>query len=90
VVEVRADLQTVTVTLAGRPVARHERCWADHQTVTDPQHQQAAADLRAQLSAQRRQPKPTGQQVEQRSLADYDAAFGLNLDSALGSAAAVA
>ena len=49
-IELRADLQTVTVTLVGRDggrlVARHERCWADHRTITDLQHQQAAADLR--------------------------------------------
>jgi len=81
-VEVRADLQTVTVTLGGRPVAAHERCWADHQTITDPQHQHAAAELRAQLSARHRQPQPTGAQVEQRPLSDYDAAFGLDLDAA--------
>ena len=80
-VEVRADLQKVTVTLGGRLVAEHERCWANHQTVTDPQHQQAAADMRAQLSAQRRQAKPDGQDVEQRQLSDYDAAF--NLDAAV-------
>ena len=81
-VEVRADLQTVTVTLAGRSVARHERCWADHQSLTHPQHAQAAAELRAQLTAQRRQPKPVEQQVEQRPLSDYDTAFGLGLDIA--------
>ena len=87
-VEVRAGLQTVTITLAGRAVGRHERCWADHQSVTDPQHAQAAAELRAQLSAQRRQPRPVEQQVEQRPLSDYDTAFGLDLD--LDTAAAVA
>jgi len=76
-VEVRADLQTVTVTLGGRLIGQHRRCWADHQTVTDPQHQQDAADLRAELSAQRQQPRPKGHDVEQRPLSDYDAAFGL-------------
>ena len=76
-VEVRADLQTVTVTLGGKPVGRHERCWAKHQSITDPQRAQAAAAMRAELSRQHRQPKPDGQQVEQRPLADYDAAFGL-------------
>lgn len=79
-VEVRADLQTVTITLGGRLVGQHLRCWAVHQTVTDPQHQQAAATMRAELSAQRRQPRPDGQSVEQRQLSDYDAAFGLNVD----------
>lgn len=71
----------MTVTLSGRDgarqVAQHERCWARHQTITDPQHQQAAAAMRAELSRQHRQPTPHGQQVEQRPLADYDAAFGL-------------
>jgi hypothetical protein len=76
-VEVRGDLQTVTVTLNGQVVGQHQRCWADHQTITDPQHSQAAAALRAELSRQHRQPRPDGQQVEQRLLSDYDAAFGL-------------
>ena len=78
-VEVRADLQTVTVTFAGKAVGRHERCWARHQSVTDPQHAQATADLRAELSVQRRRPKPTEEQVEQRPLSDYDTAFGLDV-----------
>lgn len=77
-VEVRADLQTVTVTLAGRPVGQHQRCWANHQTLTDPAHQQAAADLRAQRSAQHQQPRPGGHDVEQRQLSDYDTAFDLS------------
>jgi hypothetical protein len=37
-VDVVADLQTVTVTCAGRVVASHPRCWAAHQTITDPEH----------------------------------------------------
>jgi len=82
-VEVRADLQRVTVTLGGRLVARHFRCWADHQPITDPQHDQAAADLRASLSAARRPPQPAWQQVEQRPLSDYDAAFGLDAAAAV-------
>ncbi|GII89550.1 hypothetical protein Ssi03_75400 [Sphaerisporangium siamense] len=32
-VEVVADPQQVTVTCAGQVVARHQRCWAGHQTV---------------------------------------------------------
>ncbi len=72
-VEVRADLATVTVSLAGRQVARHDRCWARHQSITDPDHQQAAAALRAQ----QRRPAAVEEQVEQRALGDYDAAFGL-------------
>jgi transposase len=72
-VEIRADLTTVTVTLGERVVASHARCWARHQSLTDPDHAAAAAALRA------RQPHrpPAEEQVEQRSLADYDAVFGL-------------
>ncbi|MCW2792919.1 MAG: Integrase catalytic region, partial [Nocardioides sp.] len=72
-VEVRADLQTVTVTLAGTAVAEHARCWARHQSLTDPAHHQAAAAMRA---TQHHAP-PRGDEVERRSLTDYDAAFGL-------------
>ena len=37
-VQVAADLDTVTVTLAGKVVAEHDRCWARHQSITDPAH----------------------------------------------------
>jgi hypothetical protein len=74
-VEVRADLQTVTVTLAGKTIAEHPRCWARHQSLTDPAHQQAAAAMRG---ATHPGPAPTPvEDVERRSLGDYDAAFGL-------------
>jgi transposase len=72
-VEVRADLQTVTVTLAGKAVAEHARCWARHQSLTDPAHHQAAAAMR---TAGHHSPPP-GDEVERRSLSDYDGAFGL-------------
>lgn len=89
-VEVRADLQHVTVTLAGRGsgqvvgpdsgrlLARHERCWAKHQSLTDPEHQRAAARMRAERAhGQRALATSTTQEVERRELTDYDAAFGL-------------
>jgi transposase len=72
-VEIRADLATVTVTLGRQVVATHARCWARHQSLTDPDHLAAATALRAQLHHR----KPADEQVEQRPLADYDAAFGL-------------
>jgi transposase len=72
-VEIRADLTTVTVTLGRQVVATHARCWARHQTLTDSEHLAAAAAMRAR---QHHRP-PAGDQVEQRSLADYDTAFGL-------------
>ena len=45
-IEVRADLEQVTVTYQGQIVARHQRCWAAHQSITDPAHADAAALLR--------------------------------------------
>jgi transposase len=73
-VEVLADLERVVVTCDGRPVARHDRCWAAHQSITDPEHAAAAARLREARH------RPTGEpaevEVATRDLADYDAAFG--------------
>jgi transposase len=73
-VDVTASLDTVTVRCAGRVVAEHQRCWAKHQTITEPQHRAAAEMLRDLPRARTTGP----QEVEQRSLADYDAVFGLD------------
>src|SRR4051794_23980876 len=75
-VEVAADLATVTVSCAGRRVASHRRCWARHQTLTDPEHVAAARALRQELTAARPQPD-AALEVETRPLSAYDAAFGL-------------
>ena len=74
-VEVAAGLEQVVVTCDGRVVARHERCWADHQSITDPAHAAAAVELRQarRLVAVR----PVDTAVEHRSLTDYDQLFGL-------------
>lgn len=74
-VEVVADPEQVTVTCGGRLVARHERCWALHQSITDPAHAQAAAMLRRSAI----QPVATAaeSEVEQRRLSDYDTALGI-------------
>ena len=74
-VEITAGLDRVRVTCDGKVVADHERCWARHQTVSDPAHVAAAKALRAarRLAAV---PAPRGDEVEQRDLAVYDAAFG--------------
>jgi transposase len=74
-VEVVADLEQVTVTCGGRTVARHERCWAAHQTITDPAHAEAATVLR-RTRIQALAP-PAELQVEQRRLSDYDALLGV-------------
>jgi len=74
-VAVAADLEEVSVFCDGIEVARHRRCWARHQSITDPAHAGAAAALRA---ATRLAAVPTAMaEVEQRSLADYDRLFGL-------------
>jgi transposase len=74
-VEAVADLTRVRVLCDGRVVADHERLWAKHQTVSDPDHVAAAKALRrthVEVAARTRQPD-----VEVRCLADYDTALGL-------------
>jgi hypothetical protein len=74
-VEVAADLDHVRVWCDGRLVADHGRCWARHQTLSDPDHLQAAVRLRAErVTVTGRD----GAEVQLRCLADYDAAFGLD------------
>jgi transposase len=73
-VEVHADLDTVTVDCGGRVVAAHERCWARHQSITDPDHRAAAEVLR---KLPRPVTRPMTDEVEQRPLSDYDQIFGL-------------
>jgi transposase len=78
-VEVAADLEQVSVTCQGQLVARHARCWADHQSITDPARAAAAAQLRQarRLATVR----PVDTPVQHRALADYDRALGLDTDS---------
>ena len=45
-VDVIADLETVTISLNGRCVGSHPRSWGAGQTITDPDHVQAARTLR--------------------------------------------
>jgi transposase len=73
-VEITAGLEEVTVTCGGRVVARHPRCWAAHQSITDPAHAAAAAQLRQvrRLATAR----PADAAVQQRDLADYDRILG--------------
>jgi transposase len=77
-VTVVADLEQVSVFCDGLQVACHRRCWARHQSITDPGHAAAAVELRA---ARRLAVVPTAMtEVEQRNLADYDRMFGLDTD----------
>lgn len=68
-VEVSSDSQTVAVTGGTRTVAVHDRCWARRRSITDPEHAAAAEALR---TLPRAATDPAVDDVEQRSLADYD------------------
>lgn len=75
---VRADLGRVQAFCDGERVADHERLWATHQTLSDPNHVEVAKVLRRKhISAARPIPEP---EVAIRSLNDYDAALGIDLD----------
>jgi transposase len=74
-VQVVADLDRVVVSCGGNVVAVHPRCWARRQTISDPAHVTAAAELRA--AAHRRPGRPVETDVDQRELSDYDRIFGL-------------
>jgi transposase len=74
-VELVADLARVRVLCDGRVVADHERAWAKHQTISDPEHVTAARLLRRERIGLVR-PTPESD-VQVRPLADYDAALGL-------------
>jgi transposase len=76
-VEVIADLDAVRVNCAGQMVACHPRCWADHQTITDPDHARAAEMMRQARHLAGHRPADTP--VQHRDLADYDRLFDLDV-----------
>jgi transposase len=47
IVRIEADTETVRAHLDGLLVAEHARCWARHQTLTDPDHAEAATAMRS-------------------------------------------
>ena len=75
-IEITASLDRVRVSCDGQIVADHDRAWAKHQTITDPEHLAAARALRRDRLEVIR--PATGPQVEVRRLADYDAALGID------------
>jgi transposase len=78
-IELAADLDRVRAFCDGRLVADHARCWARHQTLSDPSHLQAAARLRHQRAALgAANAHRDVEEVQLRCLTDYDAAFGLD------------
>lgn len=75
-IEVIADLNRVRAVCDGRVVADHERIWAWHQTISDPEHVAAGRSLRRERVAVL---YPVAKlDVEQRALSDYDTALGLD------------
>jgi transposase len=78
-IQVVADLDRVQVFCDGRVVADHERVWAWHQTLSDPEHLEAAKALRrTRVGVLRRVCDESEIAVEQRALADYDTALGID------------
>jgi transposase len=75
IVRIEADTETVRAHLDGRLVAEHARCWARHQTLTDPDHADAATAMRSQY----RQSGAGAAAVEvaQPDLPAYDRVFQL-------------
>jgi transposase len=75
-IEVSADLHRVKAFCDGKLVADHERIWAWHQTISDPEHVAAAKLLRRErVGVLRPVAEPD---VQIRCLDDYDTALGLN------------
>jgi hypothetical protein len=76
-VDVVADLTSVRITCAGTVVGQHERCWARHQTITDPTHRTKALELAHRARVAKDRPSaPAGVVVEARDLSVYDTVFG--------------
>jgi len=81
-VEVVADLSQVSITCAGTVVGRHRRCWAKHQTITDPAHRETGFRLAHQAGTTREAAREAARLdsggdvvVERRDLSVYDAVF---------------
>jgi transposase len=77
-IEIVADLDRVRAFCDGKLVAEHERIWAWHQTISDPEHVDAAKALRRNRIGRLR---PASEpDVEVRCLDDYDIALGVTSD----------
>lgn len=79
-IEIAADLDRVRVHCDGRLVADHDRVWAKHQTLSDPEHVAAAKQLRKERVGVLRPVRDAEVEVEVRCLGDYDTALGLDDD----------
>jgi transposase len=85
-VSARIDTEQVLVTCEGQEMARHARCWARNQTLTDPAHAEAGKRMRGEFLKARAAraraaavvggcPGPADIDVEQRQLVAYDRMF---------------
>lgn len=80
-VEVTADLETITIRHDGAIIGSHRRAWANQLTVTDPDHVAQAAVLRRQFQHSRAGHRPiVAEVVETHSLASYDDLFGVRIE----------
>jgi hypothetical protein len=75
-VHVTAGLDQVVVTCGQEEVARHDKVFACHVTVTDPVHDQARRALRGRRPADFDRDDSDGE-VQKRDLAVYDRALGV-------------
>lgn len=75
-VEVRVDPALVVITLAGEVVGRHQRSFARHRSITDPDHVAAAQALRV-AAANWAVMKTEADEVEVRDLSIYDRLTGV-------------
>jgi hypothetical protein len=76
-VTVTADLNIVRIHCDTTLIGEHPRCWASHQTVSDPVHVSAAAELRTRRRLATAAPSDDAG-VTYRNLADYDRILGLD------------
>jgi hypothetical protein len=71
--------EVIVLAQGGEIVARHPRCWARHQTLTDPHHAAAGNVMRREVHRQhgaaRAAAAPDVVEVEQRELGTYDRLF---------------
>lgn len=76
-VEVRVNLDTVVVTCDNTVVADHRRCLAKHQVILHPDHARTLRHMRAEATVAQAFGAAVSD-VEQRDLAVYDRAVGVN------------
>jgi hypothetical protein len=78
-IDVRLDLDELTARCGSEVVARHRRCWARGQTVTDPLHDAIRALMAAFRGRIEEMRAPGDIEVEQRDLSSYDRALQVPL-----------